>query len=246
MASSDGTMMQQQATAARLRAAESQAPMAVEDKKNEGVKRAVDQVSAEGDVQQRQRAAPAPSTTVAVATAAEAEAAPPLDPISYGVQLGSGAAATSHGSALASQQQPTTPPKPRTSSPKRVRADPDSPEPAPAPHHPVPDVPPTAMPSSGAISQQQVIDELHRMNDQHRETAVWKKAVDSCLANHKQRLVRDRAKIVGLLAGANGVGTGLAKAGSGPAPMGPPPPAQSALRFRGWSVAVGGVSEAPS
>ncbi len=90
-------MMQQQAALARMAAAANAQAMSVDDtraqsdgkdQKNEGVKRRVDQVDAEGDVQTRQHAAPAPSTAVAVATAADSAAAVPLDPNSYGVQLG--------------------------------------------------------------------------------------------------------------------------------------------------------------
>ena len=174
------------------------------------------------DVHQPSHTAPVPplsaATAAAVAPTVPTVAVCQLDPSPYGVQLGSGAVAPTHGSASSANQPPTTPPKVRAASPKRPKDDPNSPEPAPAPQLPATSAPPVALPADGTLSQQQVLDELNRMRGQHSENAVWKQAVDGCLQNHKLRLVRDRAKIVGLQAGLAKAGTNFPKGGSGSAP----------------------------
>ncbi len=223
MADNQGsTKMERVAADARRAAAASaqSAPMEDSSVVRESTKRAMTEDA--DDVHQPSRTAPVPPLSVAAAATAptvDTVAVCHLDPTAYGFQLGSGAVAPTHGSASSANQPPTTPPKVRAASPKRLKDDPNSPEPAPAPQHPVTTVPPAALPADGTLSQQQVLDELNRMRDQHSENAVWKQAVDSCLGNHKLRLVRDRAKIVGLQAGLARAGTGLPKRGSGSAPV---------------------------
>ena len=138
----------------------------------------------------------------AAAAAAASLTTGQLDSTACGVQLGSGAVATIHGSAASGQAAAPLPPT-KSPDPKRTRADPDSPEPLPGGIHQTLDVPYNALTGGGAMTNQQVYDELMRLGNQQHATNVWAQTVDSCLSNHKQRLVRDRAKIAALQTGAS-------------------------------------------